>query len=496
MTATTPAMSASLAQYSRRQFLSRSATGLGAAAMTSLLGRQLADAAMQSPSFAPKAKRVIYLVMSGGPPHIDMFDDKPLLREKAGQELPPEVRGGQRLTTMTAGQKKLSLLPSHKPHRHYGKSGLRMSEILPHMGSIADDMTLIRSMYTEAINHSPAVTCLLTGAQIPGRPAIGAWASYGLGTENENIPSYVVLTSRDKENTCGQLLFDHYWGSGFLPSRFQGVQLRPQGDPVLFLSNPDGVSRHQREAMLGDLAGLNTLHKETYQDPEIEARIAQYEMAFRMQASVPELADLDSEPASVKALYGPDVERDGSFARNCLLARRLAERGSRFIQLMHAGWDHHNNINTHFQVQCRDTDQPAAGLVQDLKQRGLLEDTLVIYGGEFGRTPFCQGDITAAKYGRDHHNRCFATWMAGGGVKGGHVHGHTDAYGYNLADKDGNTLTADKHHYVEGAVHIHDLQATILHLMGLDHTALTYKYQGRRFRLTDVHGHVVKSILA
>ncbi len=483
-------------QFTRRQFLSTSAIGAGSAAAAYLLSTQMASGMVKPPQYAAKAKRVIYLAMTGGPPHIDMFDDKPLLRQKAGEALPESVRGGQRLTTMTANQKKLSLLPSLSGHKAYGQSGTVMGEIIPHMGSIADEMTLIRSMYTEAINHAPAVTHLLTGSQIAGRPSMGAWATYGLGSDNENIPAYVVLTSRDQEGTCGQLLFDHYWGSGFLPSKFQGVQFRGQGDPVLYLSNPDGVSREQRKHLLGDLAQLNSMHQETFQDPETEARIAQYEMAFRMQASVPELSDLKSEPEHIKKLYGPDVERPGSFARNCLLARRLAERGSRFIQVMHAGWDHHDNINSQFAIQCRDTDQPAAALVKDLKQRGLLEDTLVIYGGEFGRTPFCQGDINAARFGRDHHNRCFSTWMAGGGVKQGHVHGQTDAYGYNITDKDGNVINPDKHAYTEGAVHIHDLQATILHLLGIDHTALTYKYQGRRFRLTDVHGAVVKSILA
>ncbi len=483
-------------QSTRREFLSRTALGLGSTAAAYMLGNQLSSATNTPPQFAAKAKRVIYLAMAGGPPHIDMFDDKPLLRAKAGEELPAHVRSGQRLTTMTANQKKLAMLPSLNPHKEYGKSGIKMGEIIPHTGSIADEITLIRSMYTEQINHAPAVTYLLTGSPIAGRPSMGAWATYGLGTDNENIPAYVVLTSRDRENSCGQLLYDHYWGSGFLPSKFQGVQLRGQGDPVLYLSNPNGVSRNQREKIIADISKLNGMHHEAFQDPEIEGRIAQYEMAFRMQASVPDLADLASEPQHVKDLYGPDVDRPGSFARNCLMARRLVERGSRFIQVMHAGWDHHSNINTQFAIQCKDTDQPAAALVKDLKQRGLLEDTLVIFGGEFGRTPFCQGEITAAKFGRDHHNRCFSIWMAGAGVKQGHIHGYTDDYGYNITDKDGNIITPDKHAYTEGAVHIHDLQATILHLMGIDHTALTYKYQGRRFRLTDVHGGVVKSILA
>ncbi|MGC6426931.1 MAG: DUF1501 domain-containing protein [Akkermansiaceae bacterium] len=472
----------------RRQFLSRSALGLGSTALTSLLAKGT------SPD-AP-VKRVIYLAMSGGPPHVDLFDDKKLLRDKVGEALPAHVRDGQRLTTMTAGQKKLSLLPSVAEHRNYGKSGIKMSSWLPHIGSIADEMTLVRSMYTEAINHAPAFTHLFTGSQIAGRPAMGAWATYGLGTENENLPSYVVLTSRDRQNSCGQLFYDHYWGSGFLPSRFQGVKFRGKGDPVLFLGNPEGISRAQRKRVLGDLAELNEVRHELYQDPEIETRIAQYEMAFRMQSSVPELADLDSEPKNIREMYGEDVTRPGSFARNCLLARRLVERGSRFVQVMHAGWDHHSNINTQLAINCKDIDQPAAALVKDLKQRGLLDDTLVIFGGEFGRTPFCQGDMNAKRFGRDHHNRAFSIWMAGGSIKKGHVHGHTDDYAYNITDADGQPLKPDKHRYVEGAVHIHDLQATILHQLGIDHTALTYKYQGRRFRLTDVHGHVVKSILA
>ena len=482
----------SLSYISRREFLSNSALGCGALALTSLLSQ----AAQPVPHREPKINRVIFLAMSGGPPHIDLFDEKPLLQKLAGQELPPEVRGGQRLTGMTANQGKLSLLPSLKPHLNYGQSGMRMSQMLPHTGSIADEITLIRSMYTEQINHAPALTYLLTGSPLAGRPSMGAWATYGLGAANENLPSYVVLTSRDRENSCGQLFYNHYWGSGFLPSKFQGVKFRGKGDPVLYLSNPQDTTRPHRRRALDDLAQLNHVNHELYQDPEIQTRIAQYEMAFRMQASVPELTDLDSEPQHIKDLYGSDVERPGSFARNCLLARRLAERGSRFIQVMHAGWDHHRNLNSQLEIQARDTDQPAAALVKDLKQRGLLEDTLVIYGGEFGRTPFCQGNPNAASFGRDHHNRGFSLWMAGGGLKKGHVHGHTDAYGYNLADANGNVLKPTKHAYQEGAVHIHDLQATILHQMGLDHTALTYKYQGRRFRLTDVHGHVVNSILA
>lgn len=452
--------------------------------------------AASAPNFSPKVKRVIFLAMSGGPSHIELFDEKPLLKKHAGENIPDHVRDGQRLTTMTAGQKSFQMLGSLWEHKNYGRSGIRMSEKLPYTGEIADDITLIRSMYTEAINHSPAFTYLFTGSQIAGRPSMGAWATYGLGTENENLPSYVVLTSRDRQNSCGQLFYDHYWTSGFLPSRFQGVKFRGKGDPVLYLSNPKGISRDQRQRVLGDLAEMNALRHDLYQDPEIETRIAQYEMAFRMQASVPELTDFNSEPQHVKDLYGPDVERPGSFARNCLLARRLAERGSRFIQVMHAGWDQHNNLNSQLEINMKDTDQPAAALVKDLKQRGLLDDTLVIFGGEFGRTPFCQGDITAKKFGRDHHNRCFSIWLAGGSIKKGHVHGRTDDYGHDIVDAEGNKVKPNKHHYNEHAVHIHDLQATILDQMGIDHTALTYKYQGRRFRLTDVHGKVVKQILS
>ncbi len=492
-------------ELTRRQLLGRTSTGIGAAALATLLGQDLnspADAAVSPaspvaepsasasgmpplpgfPNFAPRAKRVIYLMQGGAPSHLDLFDYKPNLKDKRGEQLPDSVRMGQRLTTMTANQATLPMLPALKPFRQYGSTGRWMSEMIPHMGAISDDLCVIKSMHTEAINHAPACTFFLTGSQIPGRPSMGAWVTYGLGNSNDNLPAFVVMTSRDRENSCGQLFFDYYWGNGFIPSKYQGVQFRGQGDPVLYLSNPKGVSRDMRRGLLDDLAKMNELKHEAYGDPEIQTRIAQYEMAYRMQTSVPELTDVSDEPEHILNLYGPDVHRKGSFARNCLLARRLAERGVRFIQLMHAGWDQHNNLPTQLEIQCRDTDQPSAALVQDLKQRGLLEDTLVIWGGEFGRTPFGQGDINnKLKHGRDHHGRCFSLWMAGAGVKAGFDYGATDDYAFNVA---------------ENPVHVHDFQATVLHMLGIDHEKLVYRYQGRRFRLTDVHGHVVKDILA
>jgi len=477
----------------RRQLLGAAGTGLGAAALGGLLGGNLRagpDARGSSaiggqasfPGFAARAKRVIYLSMGGGPSHVDLFDWKPGLYEKHGEQLPDSIRMGQRLTTMTANQKTLPMLPPLRPFRQFGESGRWLSELIPHTGSIADEICVINSMHTEAINHAPAMTYFLTGSQIPGRPSMGAWLSYGLGSESQNLPAFVVMTSRDRENSCGQLFFDYYWGSGFIPSRHQGVRLRGTGDPVMYLSNPAGIDRSLRRSLLDDLAAMNEIRLAEFGDPEIETRIAQYERAYRMQLSVPELTDVESEPDAILDMYGPDVKRKGSFARNCLIARRLAERGVRFIQLMHAGWDQHNNLPTQLEIQCRDTDQPAAALVKDLRQRGLLEDTLVILGGEFGRTPFGQGDITnEKKHGRDHHGRCFSLWMAGGGVKPGTQYGRTDDYAFNI---------------VEDPVHIHDLQATILHLLGIDHTRLTYRFQGRQFRLTDVHGKLVHGVLA
>ncbi|MGL4549996.1 MAG: DUF1501 domain-containing protein [Gemmataceae bacterium] len=465
---------------SRRAFLGRAA-GVGTAALATLLGRDLSAALPGLPHFAPKAKRVIYLLQGGAPSHVDLFDHKPELYKRRGQELPASVHKGQRLTTMTAGQKSRPLLPGITGWKRYGPAGVMLSDFLPHTGSIAARACFIKSMTTDAINHAPAVTHFLTGAETPGRPSMGAWVSYGLGSLNDNLPTFVVLTSRDKEASCGQLFYEHYWGTGFLPSQYQGVKLRSEGDPVLYLGNPAGVSREVRRGVLDDLAALNGLRHETEGDPEIRTRIAQYEMAFRMQASVPDVADVAKEPRRVLEMYGPDVLKPGTFARNCLLARRFAERGVRFIQLFHAGWDQHQNLPTQLEVQCRDTDQPSAALVKDLEARGLLDETLVIWAGEFGRTTFCQGDPSAKKYGRDHHPKAFTAWMAGGGVKGGTAYGETDDFAYNVA---------------KDPVDAHDFQATVLHLLGIDHARLTFKHQGRHYRLTDVHGNVVKGVLA
>lgn len=469
----------------RRQFFGKSASGLGAAALGSLLGNDLARAADETaafPNHPAKAKRVIYLMQTGGPSHLDLFDHKPMMYTRHGENIPDSVRAGVRLSTMTGSYKQYPVLSPKLPFQQNRTSGMWLSDLIPHTRGISDRISLINSMNTEAVNHAPAVTFFLTGSQLPGRPSMGAWMDYGLGSATEDLPAFVVMLSRDRENSCGQLFYDYYWGSGFIPGKHQGVKFRSEGDPVLFLSDPAGLSRGMKKDLIDDLAALNREHYAAVGDPEIQTRISQYEMAYRMQASVPELTDLSREPQHVLDLYGPDVLRPGSFARNCLLARRLAERGVQFIQLMHAGWDQHNNIPTQLEVQCRDTDQPSAGLVRDLEQRGLLEDTLVIWGGEFGRTPFGQGDINNPKaHGRDHHGAAFSLWMAGGGVKAGYQHGRTDDYAYNIT---------------EGKVHVHDFQATVMHLMGIDHEKLTYRYQGRRFRLTDVHGEVVKEVLA
>jgi hypothetical protein len=479
-------------QITRRQLFGRAAAGIGTAALASLLAR---DAGAQSPimpdgpggglpglpHFAAKAKRVIYLLQSGAPSQVDLFDHKPDLKRWRGQDLPPSVQMGQRLTTMTAG-KSQKILPSISPFRQYGESGTWFSDYLKHTAAVADDLCVIKSMHTEAINHAPAMTFFLTGAQQPGRPSMGAWLSYGLGSENDDLPTFCVMTSRDKEGSCGQLFYDYYWGSGFLSSRHQGVKFRGEGEPVLYLSNPPGMDPQVRRGLLDDLSQLNETHLQETGDPEIATRISQYEMAYRMQTSVPTLTDLSTEPQHVLDMYGPDALRGGSFASNCLLARRLAERGVRFIQLLHSGWDQHQNLPTQLQQQCIDTDQPSAALIMDLKQRGLLDDTLVIWGGEFGRTVFCQGDIdNKTKHGRDHHPRCFSLWIAGGGIKPGISYGATDDYSYNVT---------------ENPVHVHDFQATLLHLLGIDHQRLTFKYQGRHFRLTDVAGEVVRPILA
>ncbi len=473
-------------RVTRRQLFGSAAQGIGGAALASLLGSRFASAAPGQPGlpnlphFAPKAKRVVCLWQGGGPSHLDLFDPKPMLAKMKGQDIPDSVRGTTRLSTMSASYKKWPITPAIKPFKRYGKSGTEFSEMLPNLGALADEICVVRSMTTEAVNHAPGVTFFMTGAQVPGRPSMGAWLAYGLGCEADDLPAFVAMTSSDKGKTCGQLFYDYYWGSGFLPSRYQGVRFRNTGDPVPYLQNPPGMSREQRRVLLDDLQAMNAAHLNDYGDPEIDTRIAQYEMAFKMQASVPDLLDFSKEPKAVLERYGPDVLTKGTFANNCLIARRLLERGVRFVQLMHSGWDQHGNLFTQLEAQCRDTDAPAAALVQDLKERGLLDDTLVFWGCEFGRTPFGQGDPANPK-GRDHFGRAYSMWLAGGGVKGGTTFGETDDFAWNI---------------VRDPVHVHDMQATILHLCGLNHEALTFRYQGRQFRLTDVHGQVVKGILA
>jgi hypothetical protein len=465
----------------RRHFFGLTSTGIGTAALSSLMSSDLrAETGIAGlPHFAPKAKRVIYLFQHGAPSQIDLFDYKPELNELRGKDLPESIRMGQRLTGMTAYQTTFPTAPSVFKFAQHGQSGMALSELLPHTAKVADDIALIRSMHTEAINHDPAVTFFQTGFQLAGRPSIGAWLSYGLGTENQDLPAFVVMVSQGTGNS--QALADRAWGSGFLPTRYQGVKFRSASDPVLYLSNPPGYSSQARRRFLDDLAQLNEMKAKDYHDPEISTRISQYEMAFRMQTSVPELADLSSEPESTFELYGPDSRKPGSFAANCILARRLAERGVRFIQLFHRGWDQHGNLPREIKPQCQQTDQPSAALIQDLKQRGMLDDTLLVWGGEFGRTVYSQGTLTADNYGRDHHPRCFSLWLAGGGIKGGTTHGATDDFSYNIT---------------ENPVDVHDLHATILHCLGIDHIKLTFKFQGRHFRLTDVHGKVVREILA
>lgn len=475
-----------LDRVNRRQFLGRSASGLGAAALASLLGRDLRaeggllPGGLSFPNFAPKAKRVVLLWQGGGPSHVDLFDEKPMLDRMSGQDIPGSVRGSTRLSTMSASYQRWPCVPAIKPHQSYGRCGTRMSSMLPNIGALADELCLVRTMHTEAVNHAPGVTLFMTGAQVPGRPSMGAWLSYGLGSETDNLPTFVVMTSSDKGKTCGQLFFDYYWGSGFLPSRYQGVRFRNTGDPVPYLTNPPGVSQAGRRALLDDIVALNAEHLAEYGDPEIDTRIAQYEMAFRMQTSVPDLVDFSGESARTIDKYGPDALKKGSFANNCLVARRLLERGVGFVQLMHSGWDQHSNLFTQLEQQCRDTDAPAAALVSDLKERGMLDDTLVVWCSEFGRTPFGQGNPDSPK-GRDHFGRAYSWWLAGGGVRGGTVYGATDDFGWNIVEK---------------PVHVHDMQATLLHLCGVDHERLTFRYQGRQYRLTDVHGHVVKGVLA
>jgi hypothetical protein len=472
----------------RRHFFGRAGAGIGVAALSHLLGdvglfAQGPDTGRPTgqPHFAPKAKRVIYLFQHGGPSQIEMFDYKPQIEKRTGEDLPASVRMGQRLTTMTAAQASFPVLPSGFKFAQYGQTGTWVSELLPHTAKIVDDLCIIKSMHTEQINHDPAVTFAQTGFQLAGRPSMGAWVVYGLGSENKDLPGFIVMVSQNLAGPGTQPLSDRFWGTGFVPTRYQGVKLRGGGDPVLYLSDPEGFERAQRQRFVGDLEKFNHLREQEFHDPEINTRIAQYEMAFDMQTSVPELTDLSKEPARTFELYGEDARTRGTFASNCLMARRLAERGVRFIQLYHRGWDHHSGLAPGITNQCRATDQASAGLVQDLKERGLLDDTLVVWSGEFGRTVYCQGKMTRAQYGRDHHPRCFVTWMAGGGVKAGARIGETDDYSYNV--------TADP-------VHVHDLNATILHTLGIDHTRLTYKYQGRHFRLTDVHGSLVPKALA
>ncbi len=463
----------------RRHFLG--STALGGAALASLLHSDSADASLPGlPHFPAKAKRVIYLFQSGGPSHLELFDHKPRLRSLHGTELPDSIRQGQRLTGMTSGQRSFPVIAPRFAFRRQGRHGVQLSELLPHTGRIADEICLVRSMHTEAINHDPAITFIQTGSQQPGRPSLGAWLSYGLGSEARDLPSFLVMISHGSGADANQGLLDRLWGSGFLPSSHQGVKLRSGADPVLFLSDPPGIDRAMRRRMLDRLAQMNELQQQATGDPEITTRIAQYELAYRMQTAVPELTNFADETASTLDLYGPDARRPGSFAANCLLARRLVERGVRFVQLYHRGWDNHSGLPVNIPRQCRDVDQAQAALVIDLKRRGLLDDTLVVWSGEFGRTVYGQGGVQE-NYGRDHHGRCYSMWMAGGGVKPGIVHGETDDFGYNI---------------VRDPVHVHDLNATILHCLGIDHERLTHRLQGRDYRLTDVAGTVVRELLA
>jgi len=481
-----------MTELTRRCFVGRAGAGVGLAALSSLLTDDLSGGELQRageapgttpglPHFPPKAKRVIYLFQSGAPSQIDLFDEKPKLKQRFGEELPESIRRGQRLTGMTAGQKRHPVAPSAFKFRRHGSSGANLSELLPHTARVADDLCIIKSMHTEAINHDPAITFLLTGSQGAGRPSFGAWLSYGLGRPNENLPAFVVMISRGTGRPNGQPLYDRLWGSGFVPTQHQGVKFRSVGDPVLYLSNPPGFGSVERRRMLDVLAQLNRMKQQIVVDPEISTRIAQYELAFRMQTSVPDLMDVSDEPRHIFDLYGPDARKPGTFAANCLLARRLAERGVRFIQLFHRGWDQHRDLPKQLAGQCRDTDQASAALITDLKQRGLLDDTLVIWGGEFGRTVYCQEKLTKNNYGRDHHPRCFSIWLAGGGIKPGMTYGATDDYCYNI---------------VKDPVDVHDLHATLLACLGIDHQRLTFRFRGRDYRLTDVAGKPVKAVLA
>ena len=480
----------------RRQLFGRAASGIGAAALASLLNPNLlagpggandreidpqTGGLRDLPHFAPKAKRVIYLHQTGAPSQIELFDYKPKLKDLFNTDLPDSVRRGQRITGMSSQQESLPVTPSLFDFHRHGQSGVWMSELLPYTAKVVDDIALVKTVHTEAINHDPAITFIQTGSEQPGRPSMGAWLSYGLGSENRDLPAFVVLISQSNTQNTDTPLFSRVWGSAFLPSAHQGVKFRSRGDPVLYLSDPPGISKSIRRRMLDSAAKLNRLKTEAFPDPEIDAHIAQYEMAYRMQTSVPDLMDLSAEPEHVFEMYGPDSRTPGSYAANCLLARRLAERDVRFIQLYHRGWDQHYNLPRDIALQAKGTDQASAALIQDLKQRGLLEDTLVVWGGEFGRTAYSQGRLTATNYGRDHHPRCFTMWMAGGGIKPGIPLGETDDFSYNI---------------VREPVHVYDLQATILHCLGVDHKRLTFKFQGRHFRLTDVHGNVVEKLLA
>ncbi|MBI3466609.1 MAG: DUF1501 domain-containing protein [Planctomycetes bacterium] len=476
----------------RRQLFGRSALGVATAALASLLPAEAisgdsrpaggsSTALSGLPHFAPRAKRVIYLFMHGGPSQMELLDHKPKLRELHGSELPASVRMGQRLTGMTSNQASFPVVGPAFKFRQRGESGGWISELLPRLGDVVDELCIVKSLHSEAINHDPAVTFMQTGHQQPGRPSLGSWTSYGLGSENQDLPAFVVMLSRGSAARPDDPLYARLWGAAFLPSSHQGVSFRSSGDPVLYLSNPPGLSGEARRRQLDGLAKLNHKLYESVGDPEINTRIAQYEMAYRMQSSVPELTDLSNESEQTFALYGDDSRRPGTFAANCLLARRLAERGVRFIQLYHRGWDQHYNLPSDLRLQCQDVDQACAALVCDLKQRGLLDETLVIWGGEFGRTTYCQGKLEPDNYGRDHHGRCYSVWLAGGGIRPGVSYGETDDYCYSV---------------VQDPVHVHDLNATILHCLGIDHTRLTFKFQGRNFRLTDVHGEVVKGILA
>ena len=485
----------------RRQLFGRAALGLGTAALANLLGPELLAAgrggAQGGMHHAARAKRVIYLFMSGGPSQHDLWDYKPRMQEMFGQQLPDHIRDGQRVTGMTANQKNgLPVCPSKYKFTKYENNdrGVWISELLPHTATVAKELCVVHTTFTEAINHDPAITYIQTGSQIPGRPSLGAWLSYGLGTMNENLPHYVVMHA--KTSFAEQSLFNRLWGTGFLSSDHQGMLMRSQGDPVLYLSNPAGVSSDDRRAQLDALAAINQGQHQRFADPEVLARIRQHEMAYRMQSSVPELMDLASESDETFELYGEAAREPGTFAACCLNARRLVERGVRNVQIFHRGWDAHGNLPKEHESQCKDVDQGCAALIKDLKRRGMLDETLVIWGGEFGRTAYCQGGLTHENYGRDHHPRCFTVWMAGGGVKAGITYGRTDDYGYNIADADGNTMTPQpsKEHWTPGTMHIHDLNATILHLLGIDHKQLTYRYQGRDFRLTDVHGHVIHDL--